>query len=109
MRPLQCHAGFPVPIGAGKYEVCGVSAVVSDTAAAARLTLIDDVDLPRDSTVGRVLTEDGQKVTFIDLKGLANAHGNLVEYFFESVKMNKGISVTNASNLIGGKVILFVR
>jgi len=109
MRPLTCHAGFPLPLYVGKVEVCGVSATVNDPTAVSRLTLIDDMDLPRGTPVGRILTDDGQKVPFIDIKGLANADARLTEIFFEPVKMIYGVSVTNAQNLLGGKVMLYVR
>jgi len=109
MRPLQCHAGFPVPLGVGKYEVCGIHAVVETPSAASRITIIDDNDLPRNAVQGRILADDNQKVPIIDIKGIADADGQLTEYFYEPVKFNYGASVINASNLKGGRVMLFIR
>jgi len=109
MRPLQCHAGFPVPLGVGKYEVCGIHAVVNDTAVASRITIIDDNALPRNAVQGQILTDADQKVPIIDIKGIADVDGQLTEYFYEPVKLNYGASVINASNLKGGRVMLFIR
>ena len=109
MYVQQCFGGFPVPLGAGKFEVFGVKATVSDPTAASRLTLIDDMDLPAGNNTGRVLTEDNQKVQFVDIKGVANVDATLEVFFSEPIKTRKGVSTINASNLIGGKVMLYIR
>ena len=109
MYPMQCHAGFPLPIGVGKVDVCGLIATINDTTVASRITIIDDMNLPRDAAQGRILPDQDQEVPIIDLKVLANGGGNLEVVFQEPIRLRRGASVINASNLLGGRVMLFTR
>lgn len=110
MYPLQCAGGFPLPIKAGKLEIYGVSAVVSDTTAASRLTLIDDRNLPEGAVVGRVLGSDyDDDKGIIDIKGIASADGVLEQIFPEPLKLRHGLSSVNSSNLVAGTIKVYVR
>jgi hypothetical protein len=110
MYPVQCAGGYPVPVKMGKMEVWGMRATVKDPTADSRLTIIDDVALGDNVSMGRILTDDyTNKVVICDLKGVANAEGTLYEVFPEPIKVRRGVSIINASNVEPGKNILYVR
>lgn len=101
--PITCAGGYPVPIKAGKMEVTGVLATADSTAAASRLTLVDD-------DAYSALTDDSDaKPVLADLKGIANSDGNISVFFSEPIKVRKGVTVCNASNLLGGRVFVYIR
>lgn len=107
MYVLQCRGGYPIPITAGgddsrrMMEIVGVVATVSDTTAASQLTLIDDF--------GKVKADAVTDVTICDLKGLANAAGNIGVVFPEPIKTRKGIAATAITNLVQGSILVYCK
>lgn len=111
MYVAQCHAGFPMPLKAGKFEIYGVRASISDTTAATRLTLVDDQDLPEGSRFGNIYSTSevgSKKCAFVDERTVASTVGSIDVMFPEAIKMRNGVSMAG-SNLIGGTVTLLIR
>lgn len=110
MYVAQCSAGFPMPLKAGKYEIYGVRATLASSAAVARLTLIDDADLPEGSNWGAIYPASLEKKTvIIDERTIANTVGGIDVMFPEAIKCRRGISIAGATNLVGGSITLFIR
>lgn len=109
MYPLVCKGGYPMPLRAGKFDIVQISAPAGTVGTVSRLTLIDDLGLAEDATLGRVLTNDNiYKTTIVDLKS-TTAEGGLNQVFQEPLKVRKGISVKNADNLQPGSIMVYVR
>jgi hypothetical protein len=103
MYILQCMAGFPVPATPGikrKVTVHGVSATVLTTSAASRLTLID--------SIGGIQADSIYDKTMVDVKGVANGHGNIEAYFPEPFICRDGIAITDMTNLVQGSILVYV-
>ena len=110
MYPMECKGGFFVPIREGKFEVIGFQAVVSDTAAASQVTLIDDKEIAVGAKFGRILSDTYDVQTgFVDIKGLANTDGNLEQFFPSPLKLRRGVSAVKTSNVVPGTLKLYVR
>lgn len=124
----QCFAGFAMPLIAGKSEIIGIRATISDSTKAARLTLIDDptldamVDITGSGTRprwgkgygdGARSTPDGSHgiPVLIDIQASANALDGVLraDAMAEPIKVRNGISATNAYNLIGGSITMYIR
>uniref|UniRef100_A0A6H1ZWD3 Uncharacterized protein n=1 Tax=viral metagenome TaxID=1070528 RepID=A0A6H1ZWD3_9ZZZZ len=111
MYPIQCYAGFAMPIKKGKFEIYGFSATVSDPTVDSRLVIVDDTTIADTDVLGKVLILadiNSQKVILVNKKGIANVDPYLAEGFSEPIKTRNGTSVL-ARNLIGGSVCLYVR
>ena len=63
MYVLTCYGGYPLPIAAGKVEIVGFRATVSDPTAVSRLTVIDDDDIKSQDVVGKILPSENNRVT----------------------------------------------
>jgi len=108
MQTLKCRGGYAVPVKEGMCSIVGYSAVVSSAATASRLTVVDKNPY---ETLGAaaVTDDDALKNVVIDHKGVASVDNTLHCMFPEPVKVTKGITVVNASNLIPGKIILYIK
>ncbi len=112
MYVAQCYAGYPMPLKAGKFEVCGVRATLASVAAAARLTLFDDETIAPGVRNGNILPSDAyltNKTAFLDELTAANTIGTVDVQFPEPIKMRFGVSVSDSSNIVGGSLMLYVR
>ncbi len=110
MYPIQCMAGFAMPIKVGRFRVTGLIAAVNDPTENSQIAIVDDSTLNENSTLGRVLTDtqlSEAQVVLANVKGLANVDSVLVVDIPE-VFTRHGISVA-AKNLKGGSVCLFWR
>ena len=108
MRPMTCKAGYPVPVSAGMCSIVGYSAALSDPAAAGRLTLVDRD--PYASLGSSVVTDDmSVKGVIIDKKVVANIDGNVTEMFPEPIKAVNGVVAMHATNLIPGKILIYIK
>jgi len=109
MYPVQCYAGFAMPVKKGKFEIYGFSAPVSALGADSQFAIVDDVNIADTDTHGRILsTIIDQKNVLANAKGLASATQMLEGSFSEPIKTRRGISVL-ATNLVGGSVCVYVR
>ena len=110
--PLTCAAGYPNPMRVGKFEVTQVRATVLNPALSARITLIDDQTLVEGTKVGKIYTDDylvPGSPRVIDTKLDANTGGDIDVVFGESVKLRRGLSVVNCTNIVSGSLCVFVR
>lgn len=110
--PLTCAAGYPNPLREGKQEITQVRATVQNPAAAARVTLIDDINLKVGQRVGNIYDDSFIQSgcpRIIDTKLDANSGGDIDVCFAEPVKFRYGISVVNCENIIGGSLCVFAR
>ena len=113
MYPLTCVAGFNVPARAGKFEICGFTAEVQDTAAAANIALIDDPAIKSGWKTGRLIGSIAQPTEqkYIIVNKVANttAVEPTFEWTpFESIKTRYGISLS-FTNIKQGSFCLYVR
>jgi hypothetical protein len=107
MRPVLCAGGYPLPIKSGKCKVVGFSCSTNVAATASRLTLKDDD--PFKSGGIPMPTEDSQlKDVLIDKKGMASVDVNLAEHFIHPITFVNGICLVNASNLLVGRLIVYI-
>jgi len=110
MYPLTCYAGYALPLKAGKWEICQISAAIEDVDVDAKLTLIDDQDLTDTSIFGRILPDaETYKTPFIELKSNGAGYGELSENFHEPIKLRKGLSIVACDNLKPGKIFVYYR
>lgn len=108
MYPITCHAGFSVPIKAGKFRIAGVCATISDPTAEARLVLVDDVDIAANQAAqGYVLDNiDNQTKILVDLKSKADTTGVLEFTPYDCIKTRYGLSAY-FTNLVPGSVCVY--
>jgi hypothetical protein len=113
----QCLAGFAMPLRAGKFDVIGVRATISDTSKAARLTLFDDSTLDslnKGDRYGKGYSGTdpvAKPATLFDMYAAASALDGILRIDFtdEPITVRNGISATNAYNLVGGSVCLYIK
>lgn len=105
MYPLQCYAGYPMPIKAGKFEILGVIATVSSATLESQLTLVDNAQA---KVVGPTY-EAAYEPRIIDFKANAGETGTIGGMFTEPMKTRGGLSAVKATNLVGGSVKVYVR
>lgn len=110
MYPIQCHAGYYIPIKAGKFEIVGFEALASDTTAAATIKLIDDETIKTGAKVGNVLSSsyDLQPGLLYD-KAIANGGALMGRQFSEPIKVRHGLSAVNTTNCVAGNIIVWVK
>jgi len=109
MYPITCHAGFPLPVASGKFEVLGLCVAINDTTADSQIVLVDDPDIDQETIVGRLLTTlEGQKGILVNMKGLANADATLEHSFEEPIKVRNGLSIYG-TNLVPGSICVYRR
>jgi len=114
MYPLTCHAGYPMPVKAGKFEVWGFQATVRETGSDSQVTLVDDKNITVDNNNtkwGNLLTstEAAERPTHIlEKKGYCIFNNGTLEYMLsEPIKTRKGISVY-LTNINPGTLKVFV-
>jgi len=109
MYPIQCHAGFYVPVKAGKMEVVGFQAVVNDLTAEASIKLVDDREIKTSDKFGRFLPSDYDQQPAI-LHDKTGVGGSIIGQDTEpGIKIRKGLSAVTCDNLIPGQIIVWVR
>lgn len=111
MYIATCPGGFPIPTMIGqRREIIGIKATVSTTTSASRLVLIDDTALDENEKFGRTLPSTHDKGTKIcDIKGIASVDANLEVLFPEPLQTRHGVSLVEATNLVVGSIMVYVR
>jgi hypothetical protein len=105
MYPLLCAAGYPNPIRRGKFEVAHMSAVINDTTAQARITLVDNAD---EKLFANDYIDPGN-VAVVDVKVPANLFGTVDFKPSEPIKLRKGLSAVNVDNIVPGTLKVYAR
>lgn len=108
MRPILCKGGYPVPIKTGMCEIVGVCAPVNSVSTASRLTLQDN-DPYADFGNALPAEDTNLKNIIFDFKGMASVDNNVVCMFKEPIKVINGVSLVNNSNLLPGRIIVYVK
>lgn len=103
MYPIECSGKFFVPSKLGQFDVVGMQATVDDITAVSRVVLIDD-----ESYSIKPSTYDKKKGV-IDVKGLPNQKGILEQVFPTPIRILKGISIVQTTNVVPGTVKVYVR
>jgi len=107
MYPIQCYAGYSIPVKAGKFEVVGMTAVVTDITATSRFAIVDDENIT--GTQGFVLNSlTNKKRILADLQGIASSDGTLGIIFPEPMKTRNGLSVY-MENVVAGSLTVYIR
>lgn len=109
MYPLTCHAGFPMPVKAGKFEICGFSCAAEDTSVAIEVVLVDDVTIQPTDKFGRLLeSTDNNKVVLMHRKGIATYGVQIDSFeFSQPMKTRYGLSI-RAENVLSGSLCVYV-
>jgi hypothetical protein len=103
MQPILCHAGYPLPIKKGTFEIVGVQIAGLSIAADTRITLIDSEDF-------KIMPDVPEnKFVIFDHKTTGNESGTISIQFKESIKVRRGVTITNSENTIAGKNIVYMR
>lgn len=110
MYPLTCHAGFPMPVKAGKFEITGFSLAAEDTSLSIEVLLVDDVNILPTDKFGKLLTSfDENKVVLCHRKGIATYGVQIDTFeFSEPIKTRHGLSI-RAENVLTGSLCVYVR
>jgi len=109
MYPIQCHAGFAMPVKAGKMEIVGFHATVDLLTATSEFAIVDDNTIKPDDKWGHLLgTIEDQDGIIVYCKGLGSIDTSLDFVFPEPIKTRYGISIYG-DNLLAGSVCVYVR
>jgi len=110
MYPLQCYAGFSMPVKAGKFSITGFSVAAEDSAIPIELVIVDDAQIKPDDNFGRLLeTPDNHKNVITHRKGIITYGVQIDAFTFqEPVKTRYGISVYT-SNVLANSLCVFVK
>lgn len=111
MYPMQCAAGFPMPLFAGKFEIVGFTATVETPAATARLAIYDDREIKPGDTFGKLIAEDdryNKKTLLVEIETIAAYGINIFYDFGEPIKIRNGVSIC-ADNIVGGSLCVYRR
>lgn len=108
MYTITCKGGYPVPFKSGMMQIVGYSCAVNSASTAARLTLVDKDPL---AIRGESMVADSAetKGVVIDHKGMASVDNTLTCMFPEPLKVVNGLSVMNVSNLLPGKILIYIK
>lgn len=109
--PMQCAAGFPMPLHVGKFEIVGISATADVTSGLAQLVLYDDRTIGPNDLFGKLVPPDNMYTTrdmIIDMKHIAALDDHLSYSFEEPIKTRHGLSVS-AINIKGGSICVYRR
>jgi hypothetical protein len=110
MYPLTCEGGYPIPVKRGTFEICLIRATIKDTTRDARLILIDDLGIEPDDNNGRILASSSQQATRLcDEKTTGNTGSRLEVRLYEPIKVRRGLSVVNTTNLQAGSIFVFIK
>ena len=103
MYPLQCTAGYPMPIKAGKFEICAIGMKMTAHGTAFELALWD-------TGVDTVIDEDNPP---IDARRVFHLFGkdDAADFYSlpEPLKVRKGLSIGTISNIDAGQIYVYVR
>lgn len=113
MYPIQCKAGFPVPIKAGKFDILKIVVPINDMTADSRLVLVDDSTITENDKQGKVLGNlSNVKTILCDLKAdgaTSGAEGVLkADFSTNPIKTRYGLSLYY-DNIIAGSVCVYWR
>ena len=109
--PMQCLAGFPMPLHVGKFEILGISATADVSSGAAQLSLYDDRSIGPNDTFGKLVSQSDIYTTkdlLVDIKVIAALDDHLSYMFDEPIKTRHGLSVS-ANNIKGGSICVYRR
>lgn len=109
--PMQCYAGFPMPLHVGKYEILGLSATAETTSGAAQLTLFDDRTIKPDDPFGKLVAVGdiyNTRDMLVDIKVIAALDDHISYMFDEPIKTRHGLSLA-ANNIKGGSICVYRR
>lgn len=110
MYPLQCYAGYFVPIKEGRLEIIGVQTVVSTTSSASRIVFTDDKDIKDRDKFGKIKPSNYDKQKgIIDVKGIANIDAILEQFFPNPLKTRFGLSAVETTNIVPGTIKVYVK
>lgn len=108
MQTIKCKGGYAVPVKEGMCSIVGYSAVVNSASTESRLTIVDKN--PYETLGAAVVTDDDAlKDIVIDHKGMASVDNTLHCMFPEPIKVTRGVTVVTASNLLPGKIVLYIK
>lgn len=106
--PLQCYAGLPMPLKAGKFEVVGYSAAPSAVGTAVEIALIDDETIKAGDSFGKLCADMATYPTTVIVWDKVAAGYTASRDFSEPIKLRHGLSVYT-SNVQGGSLCVYVR
>lgn len=102
MYPITCAGGYPIPIKKGRFKIHGFLVTAKTTSLATRCTFVDGDDF-------KEITDDQtMKPVLADLKGLANAEDVIGVMFPEPIQVRDGITISNGTNLIAGRTLVYI-
>jgi hypothetical protein len=105
MYPIQCAAGFSIPLKGGRFSIVGINATIKDPTAVARIAIVDDPNIK--ATQGYCLDNLDNTINVLcDFKSVANTVGNIGEVFAEPIKTRYGTSAF-FTNLVAGSVCVY--
>jgi len=112
MYPIQCKAGYPMPIArVGKMKIIGVQATAKSSAAASQVTIVDDENIKiNEHKFGNILTSaqrTERNCHVLEVKGVANVDGTIESFLPEPIIPRNGPSIY-CSNIEGGTLKLYV-
>ena len=106
MKPLTCPGGYGIPMTfGGKHRIVAVTAVCSDTNAAAQLQLVETTrTLPASKT-------SAEKIIF-DMKRVAACEAN-IEWIAPDTKdpivVNSNLYPLLTTNLVPGSILVYAK
>ena len=109
--PMQCYAGFPMPLLTGKFEITGFCCSVETTASTSQIAIFDDPTIKSGDNFGKLIPVADiyhTKVLLCDIKNVASLDKAVQYEFPEPVKIRHGISLA-ADNIVGGSLCLYRR
>ncbi|MFA5340134.1 MAG: hypothetical protein WC332_00010 [Clostridia bacterium] len=105
MYPITCAGGYPIPIKKGRFKIHGFLVTANTTSSATRCTFIDGDDFKEIVDSQSTLKS---RPALADLKGLANAEDVIGVMFPEPIQVRNGIIISNGTNLIPGRTLVYI-
>lgn len=110
--PLQCYAGYSMPIKAGKFEIIGYFAAPEAIGTAMEIAIVDDTSIKPGDNFGKIIssmasTSTDNTKTVIAWERVGVGY-NAVQTFGEPIKTRHGISIYS-TNIKGGSLCVYVR
>ena len=103
MYPLQCTAGYAMPIKTGKFEIVAIGAKLATVGTDSELSIWD-------TSAGTVIDEDAPSG---DAKRIFHINDTGDSAFFfalpEPIKSRGGISIGTITNISPGQLYVYVR
>jgi hypothetical protein len=103
MYPLQCTAGYPMPVKDGKFEIVAVGAKFTTAATAYEIAIWD-------TGVNALIDEDNPPV---DARRIFHFYGkddaSPFCVFPDPLKTRKGISIGTIGNIDPGQIYVYVK